>query len=113
MGAMNIDIIELGGTHQIPLLPQDSRAALNGIRSETFSQTSMGFMTFEPGPSLGPKCHGPHGFAEQKLSQGCPGILGQERNVMGVINHKVAEGVFPHRFFVRNFMLWGKIPNSG
>ena len=36
MGAINIFIIEIGGTHAIPPLPQDSRAGLNGIRSGTF-----------------------------------------------------------------------------
>jgi hypothetical protein len=36
MGAIHIDIIEIDGTHDISLLPKDARAALDGIRSETF-----------------------------------------------------------------------------
>jgi hypothetical protein len=40
MGAMNTDIIKIDSTHGIPLLPQDARSALNGIRSETFSLTT-------------------------------------------------------------------------
>jgi hypothetical protein len=36
MLAIHTDIIEIDSTHDISLLPQDARAALNGIRSQIF-----------------------------------------------------------------------------
>jgi len=45
MGAIDLDIVESDGTHDIPLLPQDARAALNGIQrlSADKSAESMAF----------------------------------------------------------------------
>ena len=37
MGAIIIHFIKIGGTHDISLLPQNARAALNTIRSKTVS----------------------------------------------------------------------------
>jgi hypothetical protein len=92
MGAMIIAIIEMDGTHDIHLLSQDARAALNGILSETFCSTNpwgpwhlgrawawaraQGCPT---GPGTGPELGlGP--------AQASPGNLEASRNAMGAIN---------------------------
>ena len=43
------------GTHGISLLPQDARAALNGIRSETFCSKFYGVHGIWAGPEPGPE----------------------------------------------------------
>jgi hypothetical protein len=96
MGAIHVDIIEIDDTHGMPPLPQDARAALSRICSETCCSTntwspwhlawarSQGCRT---GPSTGtgpgtgpgqpwararPKCIGPPGLIEQQVSEWIP-----------------------------------------
>jgi hypothetical protein len=112
MSAGNIHFIEIGDTHDISLLPQDAKAVLNGICSETSCSTNPwgpwylglglgpGCRTGPgtgPGPGLGPAqgnfwprgvwgCPGGGSASQPDAVWGCPSISGQERNVMGAIN---------------------------
>ena len=113
MHAINIDNIQIDGTHGISLLPRDARGSLNGIRSETFCSKIRKIHGIWPGPELGPgpglpdrardrpraalgqaqarpSFMDPIDFLPESLStdsvQGSPGVSGQERNAIGAIN---------------------------
>jgi hypothetical protein len=83
MGATIINIDAIDGTHDIPLLPQDAMAALNGIHSE-----SLGCPGPVPGPVMarsiqrlwaalgpGPNAMGPMDLlSRQSLNEFRPGL---------------------------------------
>ena len=76
MGTINTHIFAIDGAHGILPLPKNTMSALNRICSEP------GLLKIPCGPW--------HLGRAQALAraQGCPGVLGQERNAMGAINGK-------------------------